>query len=215
MFTGIIRRTAPIRVIAGRGDGATLTVENPWAAPPERGESIAVNGACLTVVSANEREISFDVSLETLEKTTFAAAVRGDVVNLEPSLKVGQEISGHFVTGHVDGVGVVVAMEKRGGFARLEVEAPDAFIPLLVVKGSVAVNGVSLTIARLADARFEVALIPETMRTSNLASLKPGDAVNLEADLLGKYVLRQIEFLRSGGEAPRPLSIKRLEEMGY
>lgn len=215
MFTGIIRKTARIALISKHDAGALLKVENPWAAPLEAGESVAVSGACLTVISANQREISFDLSAETLESTIFSSAAPGESVNLEPALKVGDDISGHFVTGHVDGTGRVVSLVREREFARLAVEAPEALLAYLVPRGSVAVNGVSLTIARLDGSTFEIAVIPETLRRTNLGSLRPGDSVNLEGDLLGKYVIRYLHLAGFGGEGPGKLSLDRLEEMGY
>ncbi len=215
MFTGIIQKTARITSITRHGAAGLLTVENPWPAPPAKGESIAVNGACLTVVSANVREVSFDVSRQTLETTTLASAAPGELANLEPALKVGDDISGHFVTGHVDGKGTVLAIEEEGDFALLRLEAPGALLAYLVPRGSVAVNGVSLTIATLEGAAFGIALIPETLRSTNLHLLRPLDEVNLEADLLGKYVVRRLDLMQSGGQSRQGLSLERLEEMGY
>lgn len=215
MFTGIVRKTARIASISKHGAGAVLKVENPWAAALEAGKSIAVSGACLTVISANEREISFDLSAETIEGTIFSSAAPGESVNLEGALKVGDDLSGHFVTGHVDGMGRVVSIETEREFARLAVEAPEGLLAYLVPKGSVAVNGVSLTIARLDGSIFEIAVIPETLRRTNLGSLRPGDSVNLEGDLLGKYVYRYLQLEGSGGQGPGRLSLDRIEEMGY
>lgn len=215
MFTGIVEKKARVRRIERRSPGALLLLENPWTVPPEAGESVSVDGACLTVVSANEREISFDVSEETLKKTTLAQAGPSSLVNLEKALKVGDDISGHFVSGHVDATGEVLSLTRQGAFATLAVRVPPELCVYLAPKGSVSVNGVSLTIASLAGDTFDVAVIPETLARTNLAALKPGDRVNVETDMLAKYV---VKYLSSFGKSPTGasgLSMKRLHEAGF
>jgi len=214
VFTGIIEKTARVTRLAARPSGATLSVTNPWDTLPGLGESIAVNGACLTVVSANQREISFDVSAETLKKTTFSRLAPGDVANLEKALRLGDDVSGHLVAGHVDGVGDVLALERRADFADLRVRVPDDLAVYLVPKGSVAVDGVSLTIASLSGNEFTVAVIPETLSRTTLGALRPGSRVNMETDMLGKYVIRYMSQLQSA-PASSGLTLKRLEELGF
>jgi len=214
MFTGIIETTARIIQLAGRGSGALLVVDNRLAAMPKSGDSVSVSGACLTVVSANAREISFDVSPETLKRTTFSSARSGDLVNLERSLRIGEEVSGHFVAGHVDGKGEVSSLARSGDFANLSVSVPDELLVYLVPKGSIAVDGVSLTVASLDGNVFAVALIPETLSRTTLGGLSVGDEVNLETDLLGKYVVRYLALMREGGQAGG-LTLERLEQLGY
>ena len=230
MFTGIVQQTAPIIAISRRAGGASMRVENPWGTPPGPGESISADGSCLTVVSANEREISFDISEETLKKTVFLQARPGTRVNLERSLKVGDDLSGHLVTGHVDGVGRVLDSKRAGAFGELSVRVPRELAVYLVAKGCVAVNGVSLTIASLEGDSFAAAVIPETLARTNLGRLKPGDPVNIETDLVGKHVVRCLSVSSPGDSRPpapgdaRPaastdqaerLSLKGLEEIGY
>lgn len=212
MFTGLIEHTAAVLAVSRRGAAGSLAVENPWQAPPGAGESISVNGACLTVVSANDRQISFDLSAETLEKTVLAAAKPGTVVNLERALVVGDGISGHFVQGHVDGVGSLKGIVRQGGFATLTFEAPRELSVYVAMKGSIAVNGVSLTVASLEGNRFSVAVIPETLERTNLSRLRTGDKVNIETDLIAKHVVRYLEA--AGGGKSGGLSLGKLEEIG-
>ncbi len=215
MFTGIVRSTAAITAISPRSPGAVLKIGNPFSQCPQPGESISVDGACLTVVSANEREISFDLSDETLEKTVFSSARPGRQVNLERALVTGDSISGHFVTGHIDGVAQVLGLRRQGAFAELRVKVQGNIAPWLVPKGSVAINGVSLTVASLETDTFTTVLIPETLARTNLGALGPGDAVNVETDLLGKYVVRRLAMFDDARDSSARLTIKRLEELGY
>jgi riboflavin synthase len=215
MFTGIVEKTARIARMASRGNGAVLAIQNPWPTPPESGESISVSGACLTVVSANEREISFDVSAETLQKTILGSIRPGGKVNLEKALRVSDDISGHFVAGHVDGVGEVTALRRQDAFAELVVRAPEDLAVYLVPKGSVAVDGVSLTIATLKGSAFSIAVIPETLARTTLGELTPGTRVNIETDMLGKYVVKYLSQMGGADRKPSGLTIKRLEELGF
>ena len=212
MFTGLIKHTAAVLAVSRRGAAGSLAVENPWQAPPAVGESISVNGACLTVESANDRQISFDLSAETLERTVLAVAGPGTVVNLERALRVGDDVSGHFVQGHVDGVGSLEGVVRQGRFATLTFEAPRELSVYIAMKGSIAVNGVSLTVASLERNRFSVAVIPETLERTNLSSLRAGDKVNIETDLIAKHVVRYLE--EAGGGKSGGLSLDKLEEIG-
>lgn len=215
MFTGIVQETASITSISKRSHGGVLRVENPWDRVPKVGESISVDGSCLTVISANEGEISFDLSAETLEKTIFSSAAAGDAVNLEGALRLGDDVSGHFVQGHVDGIGTVVGLKREEGFATLSVRIPEEFAAYVVYKGSIAVNGVSLTIASIAGDVISVAVIPETLARTNLAALKGGDPVNIETDILGKHVVRYLSAGNKGKGASAALTADRLRELGY
>jgi riboflavin synthase len=178
MFTGIVRERA--RVVSFE-DGR-LVVESSLA--PGVGDSISVDGTCLTVVDASDGRLAFDVMAETTDR---AKPYRAEV-NLEPALEAGQPLGGHYVQGHVDGVGRVRSFEGE----RLTVEAPPEILRYCVEKGSITVEGVALTLTAVADDSFEVALVPHTLEVTTLGSLKPGDAVNLEADLLAKYVEKLI-----------------------
>lgn len=178
MFTGIVRERAPVVSF----DGGRLVVESSLT--PAVGDSISVDGTCLTVVDASSGRLSFDVMAETTDR---AKPYRGEV-NLEPAVEAGQPLGGHFVQGHVDGVGRVRALEGE----RLEIEAPASILRYCVEKGSIAVDGVALTITSLTGETFEVALVAHTLDVTTLGSLRPGDPVNLEADVLAKYVERLI-----------------------
>lgn len=213
MFTGIVAKTARVSRITCAAAGAVLVVENAWDAPPRLGESISVNGACLTVVSANGREISFDVSEETFRRTTFGEFRPGGTVNLERALKVGDDVSGHFVAGHVDGTGVVESLSRNAAFAELRVRAPEELAVYLVPKGSVAIDGVSLTVATLEGASFSVAVIPETLTRTTLGKVRTGDRVNIETDMLGKYVVRYLALM-PGGKS-EGLTAEKLREAGF
>lgn len=156
--------------------------------PLTEGESVAVNGVCLTVETHEASRLTFHLSLETLGKTNLGMLRPRDLVNLELPLTIQSFLSGHLLTGHVDGTGVVKRVERRDGGLRLRISFPPELEAFLVPKGSVGVNGVSLTIASLLPSRFEVELIPLTLEKTNLSRLRPGDRVNLEGDIIGKYV---------------------------
>jgi riboflavin synthase len=180
MFTGIVRELG--RVVAF--DGSRLLVEAPET-PAELGDSIAIDGVCLTVVSHEGGQFAFDVVAETLGRTTLGTLAADDPVNVEPALRAGEPLGGHMVQGHVDGVGSV-----RSTAGLFWVDAPPEVLRYCVEKGSIAVDGVSLTIAALDDAGFAVALVPHTLAATTLGAAKPGVAVNLEVDVLAKYVER-------------------------
>lgn len=189
MFTGIVEGKGIIRDIGRRGDTLLLRIALPPQLTDIRpGDSISVDGSCLTVLEGLEREIVVEVSEETLSRTKISQYVPGKRVNLERAIRAGGRFGGHFVTGHVDGVGEVVLMERAQRTARLEVLAPEEVSPYLVKKGSVAVDGVSLTVNEVWGDRFQVMLIPYTLEHTTLGELRPGDKVNLEADILAKYV---------------------------
>ncbi len=183
MFTGIVRERA--RVLSF--DNGRLVVES--SLQPNMGDSIAVDGVCLTVVERSDGRLGFDVVAETLAR----AKAFGTDVNLEPALRAGDPLGGHYVQGHVDGVGCVRSVEGE----RLTIEAPRWILRYCVAKGSIAVDGVSLTITALQDDAFEVALVPHTLAQTTLGALRPGDAVNVEADVLAKYVERLLGALVS------------------
>lgn len=187
MFTGIIERTA--RVIGvGNGPGfLRLTIANPWP-DVQDGESIAVNGVCLTVAEQAAGEIGFDVVKETLGRTNLALLAGGDLVHVERSLRVGDRLSGHFVQGHVDGTAMLVAQQAAGDDWRLTLECTDDLARLLVPKGSVTLDGISLTIAAIRGNQFEVAIIPTTLQITALGRRNVGWPFNLEIDILTKTI---------------------------
>ncbi len=169
-------------------DGSRLSVESSLAAAI--GDSVSVNGCCLTVVDGDRRTLAFDAVPETLARTALGRLDAGAAVNLEPALRAGEPLGGHYVQGHVDGVGRVRSLEPEGGGARMWVDPPAALLRYCVEKGSIAVDGVSLTIADLDEEGFAVALVPHTLAATTLDTLEPGSEVNLEADVLAKYVER-------------------------
>jgi riboflavin synthase len=189
MFTGIIEETGQILAITRRDVAWRLEIGARVALDDVAlGDSIAVNGCCLTVVEFDERRLVFDVLEETWRLTTFRELTAGSAVNLERSLRFGGKMGGHFVTGHVDGVGTVEVFEPRGADHYLRVRAPEGSASRLVSKGSIAIDGISLTIAETEGDRLAVWLIPHTLAVTNLKEKRVGAGVNLEFDLLGKYV---------------------------
>ncbi len=197
MFSGIIQATARLEARTPRGAGARLTLATPR--PLSRlavGESIAVNGACLTVAARNGRRFTVDVSPETLRRTTLGRLPLGTRVNLERALRLGDRIGGHIVQGHVDAVGRLEAIRPEGEWVLYRFSAPAALAPYLVEKGSIAVDGVSLTVFRCRRGGFSVALVPHTLRATTLGERRPGDRVNLEADILLKHIAALVRSRR-------------------
>lgn len=193
MFTGIIETLAAIRDVLQEPPGVRLVVEAPdIAASAKIGESIALNGCCLTVVAIIGETIAFEAGPETLAKTNLGRLTPRDHVNLEQALRVGDRLGGHFVTGHVDGQGRLASREDEGQWSTFWFEVPRELAAQMVAKGSVAIDGVSLTLVNVTDDRFSVALIPHTLEVTTLGQLQPGDPVNLETDLLAKFVQKQL-----------------------
>lgn len=187
MFTGLISHQG--RFLGFRRGRSALAVEAPGlAAKLAPGASIAINGVCLTLTGTDRDALTFDLSRETLAKTTLGALKPGAVLNLELPLTLADPLGGHLVSGHIDAVGKVVRISARPPGKRVGIAFPAALRPLLVPKGSVAVDGASLTIASLGPDSFEVELIPTTLASTNLGALRPGAGVNLECDMVGKYV---------------------------
>ncbi len=192
MFTGLVSARAKVVAFRASPSGGVLAVERPAAyANAALGESIAVSGVCLTVVEPlDPRVLSFDVSPETLARTTLGGRAPGEGVNLERALAAGDRLGGHIVAGHVDGTAEVLSVKKAGESWTFTFSLPSALARYAVEKGSIAVDGVSLTIAALREGSFDVAVIPHTFAETTLGARKPGDRVNLEVDVLGKYVER-------------------------
>ncbi len=214
MFTGIVEEVGRIAAVAPRGTGSRLRIEASRITGDLReGDSVAVSGVCLTAVEIAPRGFSADVSRETLERSTLGEARPGAVVNLERALAASDRLGGHIVQGHVDGTGVIASFEERGGGDWwLEVDAPPEMARYLVYKGSIAVDGISLTVARAEGARFAVAVIPHTWANTTLRAARPGMRVNLEADILAKYVERLLGRLELGSQG---LTEEKLRELGY
>ncbi len=201
MFSGIVEETGKVAEVRRGRESLVLTIRARLALEGTRvGDSIAVNGVCLTVRALQGDAFTADVMAQTVRATTLGELRPGDPVNLERALRLGDRLGGHLVTGHVDGVGRILRREPRENSTLLEISLPPELAPYLVPKGSVAVDGVSLTVAALRPASFEVALIPHTAAVTTLGRRRPGDRVNLEADLFGKYVAR----LWEAAGLPRP-----------
>jgi riboflavin synthase len=190
MFTGLIEAVGVVRARSTIAGGVRLEIESGLAAELGPGDSLATNGVCLTVTRCDGDVVSADVSPETLRVTALGRLAPGDRVNLERPLKADARLGGHFVLGHVDATGTVLAVEREGEFYRIRIGYPEPLAPLFISKGSVAVDGISLTIAALGDASFDVQIVPHTWTHTTLSTAGVGDTVNLECDLIGKYALR-------------------------
>jgi riboflavin synthase alpha subunit len=190
MFTGIVRERGRVVSADRNGAGVHLRIAAAETAQAAPGDSISVSGCCLTVTKVDGEALEFDAVPETIARTTLGALEAGAEVNLEPALRAGEPLGGHFVQGHVDGRAHVTAFDPEGDGARLRVQLPDELQRYCVEKGSLAVDGVSLTIAALDDDGVELALVPFTLEHTTLGALGPGDEVNVEVDLLAKYAER-------------------------
>jgi riboflavin synthase len=196
VFTGIVETVGSVTALEPRGELCELTIEaGPVAEGVRVGDSVAVNGACLTVTRTQGTRLCFEAVKETLERSSLGELQPGSRVNLERALRAEARLDGHIVQGHVDGAGRVRALEQRGEDVRLAVDCGPEVAAYLVPKGSVAVDGVSLTVVGVDDSGFDVALIPHTLAATTLGERQPGDRVNLEADVLGKYVKRYLDRL--------------------
>lgn len=196
MFTGLIEMNGILTARAMNGAAGKLVVHTKEPLDmPEPGESIAVNGVCLTLEKADSTELTFHVMEETFRRTNLGALPLGSILNMERSLRVGDRIGGHFVSGHVDGTGRILSFREEGSDMVLRVELPDAIASFLVPKGSIAIDGISLTIAELHESEFCVKIIPTTWNETNLRFRKAGDPLNLEADVIGKQIRFQLDAM--------------------
>jgi riboflavin synthase len=193
IFTGLVQSLGKVVRDVSSPDGMRLTVLSPVARELQEGDSIAVNGVCLTATEVDGDSFTSEVMNETLSRSSLQDAGRGAAVNLELPLRAGDRLGGHMVQGHVDGIGSVVSVAEDGFARRLEIEAPDELMRYVVPKGSIAIDGVSLTVADCGERSFTVSLIPETLARTNLGAAGPGTRVNLEVDVLAKYVERLIK----------------------
>jgi riboflavin synthase len=212
MFTGLIETVGRVAACERRGAAAVLTVISPLPlAEIAIGDSIAVNGACLTVTAKRETGLTFDVSPESLASTTIGSLRSGQSVNLERALRLGDRMGGHIVSGHIDCIGRLARSSETSGNRGLEFTLPAENVRYLITKGSVAINGISLTINTVTNAGFSVNIIPLTQTATTLSALKVGDEVNIETDIIGKYVERLVQpWSKTGG-----LSMKTLAENGF
>jgi riboflavin synthase len=194
MFTGIIEAIGSLAEVKGTGGGFRVRIQTPLSIEMKVGDSLAVNGVCLTVILIDGEQVLADVGLETARVTTFNALQRGQEVNLERPLRPNGRVDGHFVLGHVDGVGVIDEIRQEGESRWLTIGFQPALAPYFIRKGSVAVDGVSLTVAGLGERQFDVMVIPHTWSHTSLKGLRKSDKVNLECDMIGKYVVRAMEL---------------------
>jgi riboflavin synthase len=194
MFTGLVEEVGELLECKPTSGGCRLRIGSTLAPDMKPGDSLAVNGVCLTVILAERNEIHADVGPETVRVTTLGSLVRGTALNLERPLRADQRFGGHFVQGHVDAVGYVEDLRQEAEFHWLTVGFPAALAPLIVHKGSIAVDGISLTVAGLGADRFDIMIVPFTMQHTNLGRTKLRDRVNLECDMVGKYVVRAAEL---------------------
>lgn len=210
MFTGLVRSLGNVVSVQRFGKGARFTVNlGALRENIEVGQSVAVNGACLTATSIAGECAAFDAVAETVSRTNLGALKPNDKVNLEPALRVGDALDGHYVLGHIDAVAPVVAVDARNpDDRRIEIRLPESIRHLVAEKGSVAVDGISLTVASVGDATFSIAIIPHSWVNSTLGLRKIGDAVNLEADVLARYAARILDFRSAAPQQPdRPAAI--------
>ena len=212
MFSGIVLSVGTIGEYIQKNEGAVLVV-NTDLSGFEDGESIAVNGVCLTVVDSTETTFKLDLSTETLSRTNFKNAKKGDRINLERSLTPSTKISGHFVSGHIDQVGEIVDIEEKPGEVLFRFSHPAKLSPFIMGKGSIAIDGISLTVFDCKDNRFTVSIIPFTLSHTNLSSRKIGDLINIECDMIGKYVFKACETLLKPNE--KKPSLDFLRQQGF
>jgi len=211
MFTGLIQRIGKVARVARHGEGARLAFEfAPWDEELVLGESIAVNGACLTVAGTSHGLFEADVLDETLDCTTLGSFKQGARVNLERALRMSDRLGGHFVSGHIDAMGAVSEVRQRGRDTVLRVRCEKDTLRGIVYKGSIAIDGVSLTVSAVDDVEFEVNLIPTTLTETTLGERRVGECVNLETDLLGKYALQAMERFAS-----KDITLETLAKAGF
>lgn len=213
MFTGIIEEIGIVEAIEPRQSGARLRLRAPLVSSGlAEGDSVSVSGVCLTAVDLRAGSFAADVSAETLKRSTLGAFRPGSAANLERALKPTSRMGGHIVQGHIDGAGSIESIDQSGGDWWLTVCVPDSLDPYFVFKGSIAIDGISLTLAQVEPGRVSVAVIPHTYNHTTLSSRRPGDAVNIETDVLAKYVEKMLRAFNLKGES---LTVERLREQGW
>lgn len=201
MFTGIIEGLGTVASVRPSGEGRKLTVDADFSLEDSRiGDSISVSGACLTAVAINGNRFSVDVSPETLSRSTFAKVRVGERVNLERALRLSDRLDGHLVSGHIDGTGTVAGRETKSNAVIVEIDAPESLCRYMIEKGSVAIDGISLTVNVCGKTKFSVAVIPHTAKLTTIGFKEAGSPVNIEIDMIGKYVERFLKGRRDGEE---------------
>jgi riboflavin synthase len=220
MFTGLIEQVCAVKAIRQAGGGAVLTVDlGELGRDCKIGDSIAINGVCLTISKINsainggaKQVAMFDLSAETLKKTTLGQLKTGSSVNVERAMKATDRFGGHFVQGHIDGIATINVIKRGGKFADITFAANHELLEMMMVKGSVAVDGVSLTIASMDERSFSVALIPETLKKTTLGTAKVGDVVNIETDIIVKTIKRHIDKIMPREQS---LTVEKLKQLGF
>lgn len=193
MFTGLVEATGRVRSLELRGDQARMIVELPFTSELTDGESVAINGCCLTVTEFDGETASFDILKQTLDVTSLGELAEGSLVNLERAMMAGDRFGGHFVQGHVDDTGIIIDLSEHGSDHRLEIEIPENLLKYCIDKGSLTIDGISLTIAELTDKSAVFWIIPHTWDLTRLHQAEVGQKVNLEADVIAKHVARLLE----------------------
>lgn len=215
MFTGIVEELGVIKSVRRGADSARLMIDAARVIEGSRvGDSIMVNGVCLTSVYFGERTFTADVMAETLDKSNLGKLKTGDRVNLERALRLGDRLGGHIVSGHIDGVGTITSREKHDIATLVTIRAPEAVMRYIIKKGSIAIDGISLTVVDFAAESFQVSLIPHTARETTLGFKKNGDTVNLEGDIIGKHIERMMNF-KGSKENDTGLNMGFLAEHGF
>jgi len=213
MFTGLIEAICTIKSVRPGAGGLTLAIDlGRLAEDCKIGDSIAINGSCLTIAELAGNLATFELSTETLTKSTLGRLKSSSPVNVERAMKATDRFGGHFVLGHIDGIATIKAIKRQGQFADIEFAADPELLNQMVVKGSVAVDGISLTIASTDNSSFSVAIIPETLKKTTLCTVKVGDAVNIETDIIVKTIKKQLEKILPQKQA---LTVEKLREMGF
>ncbi len=213
MFTGLIEQVCTVKSVRRSADAMELAIDlDKLAGESKIGDSIAINGVCLTAAGLRGNLATFDVSSETLVKSNLGKLNTGSKVNVELSMKIGDRFGGHIVQGHIDGVATIKAIDKRDKFADIRFESGRELLGQMVVKGSVAVDGISLTIAGMEANSFKVAVIPETLNRTTLGEAKIGDIVNIETDIISKIIKKQLENILPQGQT---LTVEKLKQLGF
>ena len=213
MFTGLIKSVCTVKSVSRRATTMQLAINlNKLSNETKIGDSIAINGACLTVSDLDGNIASFDLSAETLTKSTLGKLNPASQVNVEPALKLSDRLGGHIITGHIDGTAKIKAIEKTGQFANIKFTTEPELLDQMLPKGSVAIDGISLTIANMDESGFTVAIIPQTLRKTTLAGAKIGDMVNIETDIIVKIIKKQLDKTLPKGKT---LTTEKLKELGF
>ncbi len=213
MFTGIVEGIGTVKAVRPAAAGAVISVDLAQLAQRVKpGDSIAVNGVCLTVSGLRGNTAEFDVSAETLSKSTMDKVTSGSAVNIERAMAADGRFGGHFVLGHVDGIAGITAVERKGEFVRIKFAAEAKLLDEMVEKGSVCVDGISLTIAKMDEEGFSAAVIPTTLKETTLGTAKVTDEVNIETDIIAKMVRKQLQKISTGKDG---ISVEKLKELGF